>query len=419
MAQYIYDKFKIANKIVLTNVEINVLSSMYMPLIGMDSYALYMFLLAFEGDDIYPFKKILDSLNIASIKILNQSFEKLEALNLIKTYLHETKGYAIELLHPLSKKEFLDNEALNQFLKTQIGESEFTKLTKTSESRLGGYKNISKKFGEVFQSSTATIEMALNKIIGPNIIIENPDFNYTLFKYLVDEALVPEDVLNDNKLKERIERIAFTYKLDEEEMRDTILKTISIDKNFEYATIARNASLMFQKKNNVAGPAIETIKEDSFVVNNLDANKQKVINMVESLSTADVLESLWNVKPSVSEIKMFDNLSLNTKLSIPVINILILFVNSSKKEIMHLNYYEKIAVSWARAGIKTVNDAINHINSNEIKAKPKTTRPKKVTQLPDWYEEYQTSLHQKPEEAPTVTLSNKKELLDLVKEMFD
>jgi len=70
--------------------------------------------------------------------------------------------------------------------------------------------------------------------------------------------------------------------------------------------------------------------------------------------------------------------------------------------------------------VKTAYDAINYMNNKKHeKTTSKYTSTKRVTELPDWYDEYQETLKQKPSEAKTVVLSNKKELLDLVKEMFD
>jgi replication initiation and membrane attachment protein len=422
MVQYLYDVFRIYKKPSLSSHQYAVLATHYMPLIGIDGFAIYMLLQSLETDGTYSFKKVMDSLNFTSMKHFNQGLEKLEAMNLVKTYQHETKGYGFELNPPLSSIDFFANETLKQFLSTQLGEVEIEKMDKKPSKSIPGYKNISKKFSDVYQSSTETLEAIITKTFKPNIVIENKDFNYTLFKLKVDESLLPEAVLDDPQFQERIERISFTYKLDEEEMRDVLLKTIHINNNMEYASIARNASMMFQKKYKVSGPGLETIKEDVFVVSGLDDETQKILNMVENLSISDALESISQVKPSAAEIKMFDELSLNTKLPISVINILILYVNKTKGELPGYNYFEKIAVNLAMAKVKTAYDALNHFKKKDFTKSKNTAKPqapKKVAKLPSWYQEYSDSLAKTPQAAESIIKENKDELINIVKDMFE
>ncbi|MFA6890350.1 MAG: DnaD domain protein [Bacilli bacterium] len=422
MVQYLYDVFRIAKKPSLSNEQLSIIATHYMPLVGMDSFAIYMLLQSLDLDTAYSFKKLMDSLNLPSMKQLDQGLEKLEALSLIKTFQHETKGYGFEMYPPLSSSDFFANETLRQFLSTQLGNVELERMEKKAAKNLPGYKNISKKFSDVFQSTTETVEGIITKTFKPDIIVENKDFNYTLFKLHVDESLLPEAVLDEPQFQERIERISFTYKLDEEEMRDVLLKTIHVNKNVEYASIARNASLMFQKKYQVSGPGLETIKEDAFVVSGLDDDTQKILNMVENLSISDVLESLSHVKPSIAEIKMFDQLSLNTKLPVSVINVLILYVNKTKGELPGYNYFEKIAVNWVMGKVKTAYDALKTIQKRDhskSKAYQKGPASKKVAKLPDWYQEYSVSLTNTPQTAQSIVNENKDELINLVKDMFD
>lgn len=423
MAEYIYDQFRIIRNRSLCQEELESLTLLYMPLIGIDSFAVYMLLQSLKREESYSFKKIIDTLNFSSLKLLNQALDKLEAMNLVKTLRHETKGYGFDVLPPLLKDDFFMNEVLRAFLSNQIGSLELEKLEKKAEPKAPGYKNVSKKFSDVFRSTTETVEGVITKTFKSELVIENKAFNYTLFKLKVDPSLLPEEVLEDESFRTHIERIGFVYKLDEEEMRDVVAKTITVDHNMEYSSIARNAAIMFQKKYKVSGPGIETIKDDQFVLSGLDDNSQKIINMVENLSISDVLENITHIKPSVAEVKSFDQLSLNTNLSIPVINMLIIYVSTVKETLPGYNYFEKIAVNMSMAKVKTAYDALTYLTNNRVdKEKKVTSKPqgtKKVVKLPDWYQEYSASIQQQASNGQSVVEENKEELLKLVKDMFD
>ena len=100
---------------------------------------------------------------------------------------------------------------------------------------------------------------------------------------------------------------------------------------------------------------------------------------------------------------MFEKLLTSTSLPLGVLNVLIIYVISSKNgEIPSYNYFLKIANSWIRGGIKTTLMALDKISGNM----PKTTSPKQkpAKQTAAWYGEY---LEQEKKK-----LENKKEETD-------
>lgn len=420
MAALIYDNFIINKKVQLNYEDNKSLTLLYLPLMGIDSYTIYTVLNTLNADETYTYKKLLDILNFISLKDLNQSFEKLEGLGLIKTYLHSSKGYMYELIAPLNLEEFFNNELLYALLVSQIGECEVEKLNVKNNKKIG-YKEITKKFNEVFEITTSTIENSITNLIKPNITLENKDFNYTLFKVLFDSTFISDKILDDPDFKERIYRISYIYKLDPEEMKDVIIKTVDIDKNLEYPSISKNARIKFQEKYKTSTPRIATINNDSYITSIHDDEAKRLYNYVENISFTDVLQSISGIKPSISEIKMFEELMNNTKFSMGVINMMILLVSKEKDgELPNYNYFEKIANTWARAKIKNPYDVIKFVEKQKSKIKNeknyKTSNNIKEVPIPEWYKEYNKGLSN--QEEVEMSDSQKQEMLNLVKDMF-
>ena len=419
MAELIYDNFKIINKYHLNSEDYNNLSKLYLPIMGIDSFSLYNVLNSFEVNQEYSYKNVLDLLNGFSLASLNQSLDKLEALSLVKTYQSKKAGYIHEIYPPLSKRDFLNNELLATCLESQIGAVAINEL-KDDSNNLDGYTDVTKKFEDVFSMDTKSTESFINSLFKNDVVVDNKSFNYVLFKAMFDGS-IPEDVLEDNEFKKHILRIAFTYKLNVDEMHDVVVKTMTIDKNLEYGSISKNAKMAFQNKYSVKEPTLKANNDDKYVGSVIDEEWQEIINLVDNMSFSDVLQSLSGIKPSVAEVAMFEKLQNNTNFPVGVINLLILQVNKEKNgELPGYNYFEKIANTWARAKIKTSYDVIkyyqdkNAVDKEVASVANKRSNVKKPV-LPSWYSEYKKDL----DKDRSMTEDQTKQMVDLVKDLFE
>ena len=421
MAELIYDQFKINDKYHLNSEDYANLSKLYLPIMGIDSFALYNVLSSLEIDKEYTYKNILDLLTNFSLSTLNQALDKLEALGLVKTYHSKKNGYIHQLFAPLSQNDFLENELLCAILTSQIGSVAVSEL-KTSKENFKDYKEVTKKFVDVFSIDTNDKETVITNLFKPTIIIDNKDFNYVLFKAELDNK-IPEDVLEDNDFKQHILRIAYTYKLNADEMQECVLKTMDIDKNLEYASISKNAKIAYQNKYLSKEPVLKTLNDDNYLSSVKNDAWYDLLNAVENMGIADVLYSLSGVKPSVAEISMFEKLQSNTNFPTGVINLMIIKVSSEKKgELPSYNYFEKIANTWARAKIKTAYDVLKYYeNKNEDDRQMLKDNYKKVEKkkpiLPSWYEAYKTSLDENTNKE--MNDEQTKQIVDLVKDLFN
>jgi replication initiation and membrane attachment protein len=405
MKASVHDFFKIHCRYNLNGEDYVSLAQMYLPIMGIDSYALYTVLISLRENEKYTFKKLLDILSLTSMNLLFQSFSKLEALALVKTFHHEQKGYVFQLYPPLSRDAFLENSVLSSFLNAQIGEVEFKRIVAERDYvGIKGYENLTKSFDEVYNVKTDALENIFSRIYkfknSNQVKVKNPDFDYIFFKMNFDSSFLDPKIFDDEEFKQQILTISFNYQLNEEEMKEVILQTITLDKDLKYTDISKNARIFYQKKNKVTKPRFVTKDSDSFINSETDEDTFLFLQKIENLDPVELLRELnGGMEPAVSELKMIEDLLNNTKFPQSMINIMILLVNHEKEGVLPgYNYFEKIANTWARAGLKTPMDVIGYINREQKSTQKPVVRGKKQANLPDWYDEYEKQLINHPQE---------------------
>ena len=230
--------------------------------------------------------------------------------------------------------------------------------------------------------------------------VQNPDFDYIFFKMNFDTGFIDEKILDDEEFKQHILTISYNYQLNEEEMKDVILKTITVDKDLKYEDISKNARIYYQKKNKKTSPSFSTKQPDAFINSMTDDATYRFLDRLEKMTPEQLLMDLnGGMKPSVSELKLFEDLLNNTKFSETMIKIMFLLVSHEKDGVLPgYNYFEKIANTWARAGLKTPQDVINYINKGPERGKKTYERKKRQVKLPDWYGEYEEQLGSLPQD---------------------
>ena len=418
--ELLLEKFKINNKCQLNSEDISSLTLLYLPLIGLDSFALYQGLTSLEAKKEYFIKKLVNITGISTLKDLTKAFDKLEGIGLVKTYYKKDKGYVFDLVNPLTQSEFLKEEIFVDLLETQIGKTEIEELKKNNISIINGYKDITKNFSDVFKTTNKQTKTIINNLVKPTISIENPEFNYSLFKMLFDSSFIDEELLEAEEFKTLIIKISYVYKLNEDDMKEVVFNSFNIDKRCDYASLSKYARNIFQKKYKVDTPQIISKQEDQFIQSAYDDPILRLCNDLESKSPAEILESLSKMKATPSELKIFEDLYTNTNLSKGAINFMIMLVNEEKDGVLPgYNYFEKIASTWSRAKVKTALDAYKYIekkNSEKKEVKPtvSSSKKKKEAPLPDWYSQYEKGLN-----ADSNDKQVNEEIAEIAKNLFE
>ena len=214
MAELMYDQFKLIEKKQLNSDDINSLTKLYLPLMGIDSYSLYIALSTLDVNVEYNFKTLIDMLNFKGVNSINRASSKLEALALLDVYVNSNKDYVFIINRPMSFREFFKEESLKALLISQIGIDAVLKLISEVRYDLKSYKKVSKCFDDVYDVSFDNKFDVIDKLVKSDFEIKNENFNYSLFKMLFDTSFISEDVLDQSEFKSNVLRISFIYKLN-------------------------------------------------------------------------------------------------------------------------------------------------------------------------------------------------------------
>lgn len=397
------------NKVSLRGEDIFVLSSMYLPLIGMNSYSIYMVLNNLNGDEAQV-KTILDIIGLQSPSAFTQSVARLEGIGLIKKYYNEEKGYILQAVAPISGKAFLKNEILKGYLYNQIGDVEVHNLEKHyREKKISGYKDMTLSFDEVFRpAKEKSIPVSINDSEEvDNIKVKNQQFDYLVFKMSFGEGELPSELLNDIDFEDKILKISYQYQLNENEMKEAIKRTMAISHDLRFEDIAKSAGYIYQNKEQTTVLGFE-VKTPLTYEHSLKEDQKELIRLANELSITKMLEMLSGGKSALAELNDFNKLQDQTGLSNGVINILMIYVDSVKKgEPVNYSYIEKVARGWMKAGVKTAEDAVKYMDSQKEKESQKGKRGKKVVVEPEWEK------HENNGEENSLTLEEEKEAQEL------
>lgn len=426
----IYDEFKIVKRYNLSGQDIETLSILYLPLIGIDAFSLYNLLSFLPENEYFAHKVVYDFLGLSNINIIQNAKDKLEAIGLLNSFVHHQGKYLYLINPPVSFEAFDTDPLLSNLLRSHIGNNQYEKLVKSKRVAIKGYKNITKKFNEVFDcdvNKDDLLNQYVDKKMSRGIQLDYSFFDYLIFKELLGNHFFDEELLEDADFKDNIYRIAYIYKLNEEEMKEAIIKTFSIENDFNYEQLSKNARKMFQEKNQNKEPMVTAKANDAFIRSKMDTKEEQLLHILETTHPTKMLEDLSGIKPSVAEIKIVEDLLKNTNFPPGVINVMILMVNTEKKGVLpSYNYFEKIANTWARAEIKTTQDAFLYIT----KPKENTTKSakgknayykanKKETKTPDWYSDYEKELDQFAQSnEKDITQEEREQIIEEAKKIF-
>ena len=284
--------------------------------------------------------------------------------------------------------------------------------------KYSGYSEVSKRFDEMFETSEKRnyhIEEIVKKNISDNIRVKNDKFDYTLFKLMFDTNFIDERVLDDEVFSKEILRISYQYQLNEEEMKEAVIKAITIGNDLKIEDVSKYAGYIYQNKN-VEKPLVFKTKEAVSYNEGLSSEELDFINEMESQTPSQLLSKMSGGKAAVSEIRNFEKVASETGLSDSVINVLITYIVFNKEgEIPSYSYIEKIAKTWVRANIKTAYDALKYINK-PANSKTSKTVSRKTKKNSEWVNEYMNDL--KDESSSEISDEEKEQGLDAADKLF-
>ena len=327
-------------------------------------------------------QELLRKLNCNSLERFEEMREELEAVGLIKTYFkkgEESNQYIIALRRIISPEKFFFDPCLSELLRKRVSKDTFEELQMqflVHNFDLSKYENISAPFDECYQISTSEEESNpwwIN-FDGQVPDVKNQHFDLDVVQILIaDQKGITEKVIRSKTFIQNINRMAFMFALDERQMVDAILDATE-EGIINYDMVRKNCVRIRSMSEQRLVIDKQTVKSMS---NNIE------VNALESVSPAQLVKSRFGTELLPSEIEMFDELLAKNRVSVGVINVLILYViNNTNGQIPNITYFRKVLNTWIRAGVKTTEDALHQIDGKNSKAE------KKQPEKPDWYTNY-------------------------------
>lgn len=393
------DKYVVINKTILSDQDRITINTLYAPIIGASAVGLF-----------FSLWNDLDASMIASVEhshhhlmtILKMSLdeikrcrESLETMGLLRTYYKEgdLNEYIYELYSPLSPAEFFSNSIYNVLLYNYVGKSEYDKLVKKYQRHdidLKGFKDITKKINEVYESSSISSPDNIIKRDALGINVDNIiDFDFIF-------SSLPKNLINEKtfnlETRKLINQLAYIYNIDNIKMCELIRESISTRGIIDSGDLRKNARGMYLS-NNGNLPSLIYRTQPEYLKSPVGDNskKGKLLAVFENTTPYDFLKSKQNnTKPTARDLKLLESLLIDLDLKPAVVNVLIDYVLRKNNNKLTTGYVETIAGQWKRQNIETAADAMafaEEEHKKTLKIKEKVKAKENTTKKPDWFDE--------------------------------
>lgn len=389
------DQYIVVNKTILTEIDKRNLINLYEPIIGFGATSLYLTLWS-DLDRLELISKDFNHHHLMSIlkcdlKTIKHSREALEAVGLIKTYFKEgdINSYVYELYSPLSANEFFNNPILNIVLYNNVGEVEYNDLKKMYKKvniDLRDYVDITKTLNETFEATSAPIVEARERESLPLNIKSDIDFDLIV-------SSIPKKVLNEKALKKQVKELiinlSFIYDLDTLKITELIRTSINEKGYIDKETLRKNARKYYHFNNGTLPTLIYRTQPEYLKTPMGDnSNKGKIIQVFENTSPYDFLVDKYKgVRPTDRDLELLEKLVIDLELTPAVVNVLIDYNLAENDNKLVPKYIEAIAGQWKRAGVKTVEAAMELAKKDHKKKHKAVKNQEDTNKVPVWFDQ--------------------------------
>ncbi|MDD6468105.1 MAG: DnaD domain protein [Erysipelotrichaceae bacterium] len=370
------DYYRIECQSSLSATELFSLSVLYAPFLSPLAGKLYYFLISEANHMATPLKheRICSILNESIIHI-EQARGQLEELLLMKTFYRvqdETEYYIYQMKMPLLPSEFLKHDVFGRMYAQFVGLQQY-EVTKQMcihpDERKEHYDEITKPFQNRFLSNWDQQKEHEFQNLRPqnkdNGSFDLPiSFDYDLFLKDLSYLAVPASARTSQSLKV-IGELATIYGIEPKRMGILVSRSMNLkDKTLD------EQRLRAKCRN----------EKSAYVNPNLPKTKYDV-------APVQFLQQIQNGVPvTASDTRLLEDLVRTMKLSPSVVNVLVEYVLKTYDMKLTRSVTEKIAATWVRLNINSVEDALTLIQSQTIKKQP-SSHKKEI--IPDWYNQTQ------------------------------
>ena len=376
------DYFQIENERPLSNVDVELLTDLYLPIIGANALAVYLKLFRFKEDRKRSHANLFEGLGMSSGNFLSAR-RKLEGIGLLETKLlpdsnDSFQSYLYVLNPPISGKKFLSSANLRKQLEKASSEDVLgwcdVVYKLTNAKRKQGGKDITENFSDVYHSEEALSTKELMSGISKSRRAIKTYFNV---EKMVDFLKEKNPCYNMNFFSREelveIEDLSSAHHYSEEAAADILDSSIKVN-----APKGKRVDFKAFKKDLIADSSFsylkaseEEISQNAKIIGDSDAAKS--LREMERLSPEQFLiKKQGGGKLAPSDLLLIESLR-EQNLKDCVINALLDYVLEMQDGSLPRAYATKIAGSLARKRYDNPVDAFNYLRKdNGKKAKPAT-----------------------------------------------
>ena len=392
-------KFKVLGDVFLSPTDLQSLTFLYQPLIGVDAFSLYLQLLNLPNSSQQRHHLLLQTTG-GKMAHLIEIRHRLEAAGLLDVYeADELITYILK--KPLSVKQFLSDAIMRAFLYVKLGAQDFNILKNMliSENDVITGEKSTKRFDEVFDvralsrfEANIQFDHQLNRIekgIELSEMFDAPVLASILMRKGISQDSITMELLNT------LNNFAFLYKFDEHELARLVFDATSPDGTVDFANLKYRARTQFQltsRSENVQVVVKE--KQEKVVQPEIEESKKKMIAYVETDPISFLQFKSGGKTPVPADIKLIEWLFNDQGMPAGVINVLIDYVLDYTDENLPKQLVEKITGQWQRLRINTTEAAMEQVekvlrkNNDYKKEKQAPTAKKKAPvaeAIPEWF----------------------------------
>ena len=402
------DTYEIVANSIFQDYDRKVLLRLYQPIIGYEATSLYLNLWTeLEGDQtISKFEKKherLVAIMQCSIRLIEASLRRLEALGLLQTFLLENANedrYIYQLFSPKTPQSFYQTDVLDLMLLRALGNFEyertkqyFTNVFKPSSD----YREITAKFSDIFSLTNMDQIQPIKPSSGAIMdhVEAKVDLHYD-FAPLQDrlsEFQVSISKWSQNE-KETVANIAYAYAMSLHDLTTIIMLSLKAGTQHHLDVNA----LKFNARKYMKTPNLSNVVKENqppqFQTGNQSLDQK--IAMYHNLTSLEFLRYLNKDQPVLEvESYLIASLKKDTPLHDAVINVIIDYVAQQNNHRLPKAYVQKIAGSLVRAGIlEQAYDAMMYLNQNGTNQQKPLQSSKEVTTSNISHEQAQQALQE-------------------------
>lgn len=422
----------------LSSYDRQLLSSLYLPLIGPDATNLY-FTFWTDGEGItsnqFTHYHLMNVLSMPLPQVF-QARIVLEAIGLLRTLqkeeLNERRFY-YEVSPPLDAKTFFEDPLLSTFFFSKVGEAAYRHARNRfviDKLPTEDFTDISRTFLDVFTASShrnsITNEEGVElqgQVDAKSLPFANYSFDYDLLRQGLSEQMVPRKTLASVP-ELFIAKLAFLYSLTPIDMQKVVMLALDDQLQITEDRLRRAAADFYKMNMSKEPPQLQaSIKVEPPKSFESLSQEEELYYYLDHTPPREMLRHILNKEPFSVDVQLAERMVNTHGLPVGVVNVLLQYVLLRNNMKITNSFAERIGSHWAHAKVKNAKEAIelsrkehdqymNWLNEGKPKATPrkKTTREEKV---PEWFYKKQSNNQKSEQEHFDVDIERRKLLEEL------